>query len=138
MVLSHKDRGLYCKYCVLFANTTAGKGLQTPLKRLVREPLKHFDDLLGANGAFAVHEKNQYHKKAVEAGKNFLLSFHNPTIEIRNQISSQRANQVKENRDRLTPIIKTIILCGQQNIALRSHRDSGLFAIKTQMKLPVL
>lgn len=130
LVLSHKDRGLYCKYCVLFANTTAGKGLQTPLKRLVREPLKHFDDLLGAKGALVVHEKNQYHNKAVEAGKNFLLSFHNPSIEIRNQISSQRAKQVQENRDRLAPIIKTIILCGQQNIALRGHRDSGPLCFK--------
>ncbi|CAF3860067.1 unnamed protein product [Rotaria sp. Silwood1] len=30
-----------------------------------------------------------------------------------------------ENRKRLVPIIKTIILCGQNNIPLRGHRDDG-------------
>lgn len=125
LVLSDKDRGLYCKYCALFAHTTAGKGLQTPLKRLVTEPLKQFDDLMGVKGAFAVHEKNQYHIRAVEAGKSFLVRFHEPSLDIRNQLSSQREKQVNENRERLTAIIKTIIFCGQQNIALRGHRDSG-------------
>ncbi|GBL87852.1 repressor of the inhibitor of the protein kinase, partial [Araneus ventricosus] len=31
----------------------------------------------------------------------------------------------KENRERLKPIIKTIILCGKQGLALRGHRDHG-------------
>ena len=34
-------------------------------------------------------------------------------------------SQAKENRKRLEPIVKTIILCGRQNIALRGHRDDG-------------
>jgi len=36
LVLSHKDQGLYCKYCAIFA-TGSGGGVQTntPLKWLV-------------------------------------------------------------------------------------------------------
>lgn len=33
--------------------------------------------------------------------------------------------RIEENRLRLLPIIKTIILCGKQNIPLRGHRDDG-------------
>ncbi|XP_026482791.1 52 kDa repressor of the inhibitor of the protein kinase-like [Ctenocephalides felis] len=47
LVLSHKDQGLYCKYCALFV-VASGGGVQTetPLRRFVREPMKAFDDLL--------------------------------------------------------------------------------------------
>lgn len=126
LVLSHKDQGLYCLYCVLFASSSGG-GYQTnsSLKRLVREPLKAFDDLMGEKGALLVHQRNQYHQRAVEAGKTFLKTFHNPESEVINQVHVQRGAQVKENRERLRPIVKTIIFCGQQNISLRGHRDDG-------------
>jgi len=33
--------------------------------------------------------------------------------------------QIEENRKRLIPIIECVMLCGQQEIALRGHRDYG-------------
>jgi hypothetical protein len=126
LVLSQKDEGLYCKYCFLFASGTGG-GFQTnaSLQRLVREPLRNFDDLLGEKGALLTHQRNKYHKRAVEAGKNFLRTYYQPSLEVSNQVSTQREEQVKENRDRLRPILSTIIFCGRQNISLRGHRDDG-------------
>lgn len=38
---------------------------------------------------------------------------------------SQRQAQVEENKQRFIPIVKCIILCGQQNLAYRCHRDDG-------------
>ena len=35
------------------------------------------------------------------------------------------ANKVAENRQKLGSIVKTIVLCGRQNIPLRGHRDSA-------------
>lgn len=126
LVLSHKDQGLYCKYCALFT-TGSGGGVQanTALKRLVKEPLKMFDDLLGEKGSLLTHQRNKYHQRAVESGKSFLKNFHNPDLNVANQLSTQRIAQIKENRDRLRPIVSTIILCGRQNISLRGHRDDG-------------
>lgn len=121
LVLSHKEQGLYCKYCVLFGGAAQS---QTP-RRFVKEPLKAFDDLLGEKGALLKHQRNPYHGLAVEAGKSFLSIFHKPETSIINQVSSQRMTQINENRERLRPIVKTIIFCGKQNIALRGHRDSG-------------
>ncbi|KAJ8870739.1 hypothetical protein PR048_027038 [Dryococelus australis] len=39
------------------------------------------------------------------------------------QDTNQRMAQVEENKQCLIPIVKTIILCGKQNIPLRGHRD---------------
>lgn len=46
-------------------------------------------------------------------------------MDVRNLLNEERKSQISENRARLEPIIKTIILLGQQNIPLRGHRDDG-------------
>ncbi|CAH1099479.1 unnamed protein product [Psylliodes chrysocephalus] len=71
------------------------------------------------------HQRNQYHQIVVKSGKNFLTTFYKPEPNIINQISSQRMTQVNENRERLRPIVKTIIFCCHQNISLCGHRDDG-------------
>ncbi|KAH1028503.1 hypothetical protein HUJ05_001858, partial [Dendroctonus ponderosae] len=80
-----------------------------PLKRLVKEPLKVFDDLLAENSVLLKHQRSQYHEVAVEAGKFFLLTLRKPETAVINQISSQRMIQVNENRERLRPIVKTVV-----------------------------
>jgi hypothetical protein len=40
-------------------------------------------------------------------------------------LNDQLRKQIIDNCERLKPIIKTIILCGKQNIPLRGHRDDG-------------
>lgn len=128
LALSHKDQGLYCKYCFLFVSGLGGSyQTNTLLGRLVKAPLQAFDDLLGKNGALLKHQQNHYHQKSVEVGKNFLRAYHQPEFEVANQVCTQRKNQIKENRERLRPIVSSIIFCGRQNISLRAHRDDGMF-----------
>lgn len=134
LVLSHKDQGLYCKYCALFMIPSATDFVRANPRRLVTEPLKAFNNLLGESGLLLLHQRTHYHKMAVESGKNFLAYYYKPEVNIANQISSQRMAQVAENRDRLRPIIKIIILCGRQNIPLRGHRDDGeIFGTNTDL-----
>lgn len=35
------------------------------------------------------------------------------------------ARKISQNKQKLTPIISTIIFCGLHNISLRDHRDDG-------------
>jgi hypothetical protein len=101
LVLSHKDKGLCRKYCVFFSiGLRGGHQTNTLLRRLVKEPLKMFDNLLGEKGDLTLHERNRYHVSAVQAGKIFLLTYNNPDLEISNQLVSQRHAQVKENKER--------------------------------------
>ena len=47
-----------------------------------------------------------------------------PSIAHRIDIASQEL--VDNNRAKLRSIVKTVLLCGRQNISLRGHRDSSL------------
>lgn len=40
-------------------------------------------------------------------------------------LNKQVSKQVAENREKLVPIIKTVLLCARQNIPLRGHRDDA-------------
>lgn len=126
LVLSDSHKGLYCKYCALFATGSVG-GYQKniPLQKLVTKPLTSFAKLLGKDGDLPVHDASKYHKEAMQAGKNFLACVRAPEKDVANQICSQRLHQVNDNRNRLLPIIESIIFLGRQGIPLRGHRDDG-------------
>jgi hypothetical protein len=66
----------------------------------------------------------EYHKTAVVRSDKFRARFLTGAT-IAEDIDKASAAQVLENRGRLIPIVKTILFCGRQNIALRSHRDDG-------------
>jgi len=48
-----------------------------------------------------------------------------PSNNVANLVITERMRQCKENRERLKPIIQSIIFLGQQNIALRRHRENN-------------
>ena len=45
--------------------------------------------------------------------------------DILNQVDAKRKEGLTENRKRLLPILKTVILCGRLGLSLRGHRDNG-------------
>ena len=47
---------------------------------------------------------------------------------------SAHKQQVLENRQRLVPILRTIIFCGRLGIALRGQRDHGVLDVQTAIK----
>jgi len=63
----------------------------------VTEPLLQFKDLLGSdkNSYLVKHEQHQYHREAVERGKNFLLTYQNPATDVRNILNQQRLDKIK-------------------------------------------
>lgn len=91
------------------------------LQKLVTEPLTSFAKLLGKDGDLSVHEASKYHNEAIQAGEEFLARLKAPEKDVANQISNQRLHQVNENRNRLVPIITSIIFLGRQNIPFRKH-----------------
>lgn len=122
LVVSDVSKGLFCKFCFLFAPETANN---VTLKALVRQPLTKFSKLTGKDGYLTVHNNHQYHINSVVSGNEFLKSYCDPSLSIINQVNVQRLKQVQENRARIKPIIETLILCGRQNFALRGAYDDG-------------
>lgn len=126
LAYSKKNNGLYCAECVLFLETKEA-GHQN-LSAFVTKP---FFNLKKALECFRDHEKHNYHKKAV---MNLVAVQHlveGKAISIDQQIDSQKKREVEENRKRLVPIVETIRLCGQQNMALRGTQDWGRIELTT-------
>ncbi|XP_025190424.1 52 kDa repressor of the inhibitor of the protein kinase-like [Melanaphis sacchari] len=81
----------------------------------------------GKDRDLEVHSKNIYHINCVQVADDFMKTFNNPQKEVINLINSERMKQITENRNRLKPIVESIIFLGRQNIPLRGHRDHGDF-----------
>lgn len=124
LTYSEKYNGVFCKFCFLFAKY-GGVNKSTSLNKLVINPLCKFSKLLGKTGDLMVHDSSKYHREAVEAADNFLKTYENPEKEIINILDAKRASQIRENREKLRPIIESILFLGRQNIPLRGHRDYG-------------
>lgn len=125
LVLSEAQKGLYCKYCALFSQEYSGHNKGVHLQSFVKKPVTSFAKLLGKEGFIENHERNVYHQNSVEVGKNFVKAYLSPEEAVINKLNTQRLQQISENRERLRPIIETIIFLGRQNIPLRGHRDDG-------------
>ncbi|KAJ8682083.1 hypothetical protein QAD02_017875 [Eretmocerus hayati] len=126
LAFSHSQQGYFCKYCPFLVNDClGGYRKNVVLGKLVTEPLRSFARLLGRTGDLVRHSELDYHIQAVEAGKKFVQAMKNPEVEILNQIDTYRLEQIRSNRARLMPIIKTLVFCGRQNIPIRGHRDDG-------------
>lgn len=132
--------GAFCVPCVLFVGRggvggrSRGKG-QLPGK-LVTKPLTRFDDLTGKNGALSSHQDNEYHKENVLAMEHFRQTVIQCKTDIRGQLNESYRHEIQQNRDRLRPIIDTILTCSRQNIPLRGHRGE-LGAISIEGDEPV-
>lgn len=65
------------------------------------------------------HAQTKWHVEAVIRGKLFLDSMASNKKNVVDQISTAVHKQVVENRQKLTPIIKSILFCGLHDIAVR-------------------
>lgn len=125
LTYSVKKEGLFCRYCVIFGPDTVGHNKGQNLGKLTIEPLTNYSRLFGRDGYLDTHTKNVYHQNSVLKAEDFTKRVKNPSLKIDNILDSNKSQQISENRARLIPIVKTIIECGRNGLALRGHRDHG-------------
>ena len=71
------------------------------------------------------HEKKQHHKDAVLRFDDFLKVMTHQQPDVRSLLNQAMADRIASNRQKLSSIFKTIVLCGRQNIVIRGHRDNA-------------
>ena len=98
------------------------------LGKLVNSALNRFKD---AFECLRQHNKKVYHKHSMSDMVTFIQVFNNKQQPIDHQLVSAMAQQVQRNREFLKSIIKTVIFCGKQNIALRGHRDDSQHLVQS-------
>lgn len=121
LVYSPSLNGGLCKTCVVFGRCDGGTN-DVKLGKLVIEPLTSFKK---ATEMLKAHSNTAYHKANTVVSKNFLLTMEGKKHDVVTCLNTAEQALIEENKKKLIPIIKTIIFCGIQNIALRGHRDDG-------------
>lgn len=56
---------------------------------------------------------------------NFIRTMRNQAVPIDQQLNTILQEQINKNREILSSLLKSVIFCGQSNIALRGHRDDN-------------
>lgn len=114
--------GAYCKWCVSFGKEFVGKGANQKIGSLVAAPFKKWKD---AVDKFTSHQNTEYHKFSCVAAENFLKVSRKEKDDVMTLLDSKRKKEREQNRAALKPIIDTIVFCGENELPLRGHRDSG-------------
>ncbi|XP_013403337.1 52 kDa repressor of the inhibitor of the protein kinase [Lingula anatina] len=123
LAYSSKEDGAYCLPCVLFG-VQAGKNSHK-LDRLMTSPLTTWTSALRK---LKEHDStSEVHKSAMVTYVEFKNSMESKSVPVIQQLDHALAKRVAENRAKLASIVKTVLLCGRQNLALRGHRDDSSF-----------
>ena len=121
---SESCEGILCKFCVLTGREEATYRTNVHLGNLVTKPLQRYDRLSGTTGDLNKHLQTEYHKRSKDICYAFIDNQANSS-NVYKLMNSHHRQICEENRKRLRPIIETVVLCGQNNIALRGCEDSG-------------
>ena len=79
---------------------------------------------VSASTKFKEHQlSSEFYKAAVGCAEDFPWAQEGKMPSISQQLSDIYRNTVELNRQKLRSIIKTVMLCGSQNLALRGHCD---------------
>ena len=107
--------GAFCLPCVLF-----GRG--ATVAKLMKSPITCWTS---ATSRFKKHSngKCETHNTAVLAMDNFVRVMKRQIVPINEQLDTLLQQQIDTNRKILSSLLKTVIFCGRNNIALRGHRD---------------
>ena len=113
LVYSKQEDGGFCLPCILFAS--AGYSGSNP-GVLVSSPLTAFKKVLET---LRKHADKEHHKSAIVRADEFKRTMSGQQPSIQQRLSQSLAVRISNNRQKLESIIKTIVLCSRQNIALR-------------------
>jgi hypothetical protein len=107
------EDSVYCADCVAFSKAKV---------TLVSKPLT---DWANAKKFIDGHLLSSDHKTAATRAREYINVCSKKQDSIPQQLSQAYMETVERNRNALTSIIKTIILCGKQNIPLRKGNDES-------------
>ena len=117
--------GAFCKICVLFLDRNdkrVGKGGSQKVGSLVTTA---FTNYKCAIEIFNKHSQLTYHIDCCVDCETFKRMAETPGLDIQDQLHQQRIEQKRLNRQRLVPIIETILFLGRQELSFRGHRGES-------------
>ena len=72
------------------------------------------------------HARNEYHLGAITIMSEFIDRYKNPAQAVDVVLQSRLQQIVERNQHVIEALLKIVLLCGKQGLALRGHRDDGI------------
>ncbi|KAI6658734.1 hypothetical protein LOD99_15057 [Oopsacas minuta] len=117
--------GGFCKICVLFLDRhdkLVGKGGSQMVGSLVTKALTNYKCVIEL---FNKHSQLIYHRDCCVTCKSCKRMAETPRLDIQDQLDRQRIKQKVLNRQRLVPIIETILFLVRQELSFLGHRGES-------------
>ena len=108
------------KVCVLFPQS----GFRC-YDTFFSKPFTNFKKAVGKDGSLEKHDHSEYHRNACISYQTLKASLQTPENTVQYKINVQNKDMYDKNCRLLTMIVKSINLCGKQNLSLRGHRDDS-------------
>ena len=105
---------------MFFAPTRAGG---QELGQFVSKP---FSAWIKMSEKAAWHAKKDYHLTAMTRMEEFLSRYENPCQAIHTLLDSEAKRMMESNQKVIESLLKIVLLCGKQGLALRGHRDDTI------------
>ena len=109
----------FCYACRFFTTSTSGRS-DVAFTTTGFNDWKH---ALGKKGGLLKHSKSQVHAEAMLSWK-YYIQMKRSNNSVADKIGSARAQHIAKNVHYIRTVAEVILLCGQQEIALRGHRES--------------
>jgi len=102
-------KGVLCVPCVLFGGDEAAndRGKYTELKSFVTTPLQKYEKI---SYKIKDHLSTKCHSLSQEIAERFIQCMSDSSEDVADQVPEQHRKAALENRERLFPIVETILL----------------------------
>ena len=119
LAYSPRVNGGLCKFCILFPATTG----QVASGTFVTTPFRNLKKAGGTKGKLHSHAILKYHRDSAARVQAFMSTFQKPETSIQHCVSEQARMQYELNVKILSSVVRAVLFCGRQNIALQGHSD---------------
>lgn len=115
----HVD-GDFCRACAFFGPDKATG--QSP-GQFVSKP---FNTWAKRTQAMNSHSGSEYHANSLTRMSEFVKRYENPSQMIATQFNTQLQKTIENNKKVIESLLRIVMLCGKQGLALRGHRDDNI------------
>ena len=74
----------------------------------------------------STHAKKEYHRSAMVKMTEFLARYENPSQSVATLLDKEARMIMETNQKVIESLLKIVLLCGKQGLALRGHRDNRI------------
>jgi len=113
----------YCYYCRHFGVPTSSSNKKPQTDAFVNNGFKNWKKALDKSKGFDQHLKSHGHILAASNYATYQQRKQSQSNVI-NILDKGRIEQIRKNRERLTKIASTLLLCSRQGIGIRGHDES--------------